>query len=329
MSGDIKVWEERRSRVGTHLEEEYPEVRSVLDLGCGDGKLFQLLKFNRQFTEFYGIDIDHRDLMNSASRVGPELDHVFAPVPANSNPLSVVMLQGDITRPSKKLKRDWDAITLVEVIEHLHPPELRALPAVIFGWYRPRMVIITTPNADYNACIRGFKHNTYGGFRHPDHKFEWSRFEFQEWAFKQCREFGYRVSFETVGRVNPIDEESFWELEKHGRCTQIAVFHPLEPNRSPSRGSASSDVDSSEEFEVHTPTDENDDPQVPSSGISSLEFGKLRVKVRVTFPREKPRTPRTTKKRFRSRHTHRHRPPPLFTRIVPLGRRTHSKDSTR
>lgn len=228
MSGDLKVWEERRSRVGTIIEEFVPLVKNVLDLGCGDGKLFQLLKFNRQFKDFHGIDQDWSEVENSESRVGPEMDHVFQPVDEeDSPPLTVAMFQGDITRPSKNRQRHYDAITLVEVIEHLFEDELEALPAVLFNHYKARVIIITTPNSDYNQCIRGFKGTSYGGFRHPDHKFEWSRREFEEWSWKQCRKYGFKVRFETVGRVNPDDEEDFFNVEKHGRCTQIGVFEPI------------------------------------------------------------------------------------------------------
>lgn len=266
MSGDLKVWEERRSRVGTIIEEYIPELKNVLDLGCGDGKLFQLLKFNRQFEHFYGIDLDYRECENAESRVGPEMDHLFHPV-SNSPPLTVAMFQGDITRPSKKLKREWDAITLVEVIEHLHPEELKALPVVLFHHYKAKVIIITTPNQEYNEVIRGFKRTSYGGFRHPDHKFEWSRREFKDWSHTQCRRYGFTVRFETVGRINPVDEEDFFDVEKYGRCTQIAIFEPL---------------NSPDLQENRNPRQSSEVKKAPE-----IKHGTLREVVRVTFPTKK------------------------------------------
>jgi len=262
MTQNLAVWEERRSRVGTILEEYTPEVKNVLDLGCGDGKLFQLLKFNRQFEDFRGIDQDWREVENSESRVGPEMDHVFQPVDElESPPLTVAMFHGDITQPSKDFRRHWDAITLVEVVEHLHADELKAMPPVIFSHYKARVIVITTPNSDYNKCIRGFKRTSYGGFRHPDHKFEWSRREFKEWSLKQCRDYGFTVRFETVGRVNSEDEEEFFSVEKFGRCTQIGIFEPIsaKDRESPS----------------------------PDNAHLKIKYGTLDPVVRVTFPTKK------------------------------------------
>lgn len=304
MSGDLKVWEERRSRVGTILEESNPEVRSVLDLGCGDGKLFQLLKFNRQFSELVGVDKCIRELMNAESRVGPEMDHVFRPVPKNSPPLTVKMLLGDITRPGRKVKRDWDAITLVEVIEHLHLPELKALPQVLFSHFRARMVIVTTPNQDYNQCIKGFKATSYGGFRHPDHKFEWTRDEFRDWAERCCKRYGFRVRFETVGRVNPADEEDFFAVETHGRCTQIAIFTSdselrkaaLQRNSTPAAAPVTPVIKNVEESpetteEISPSTPKSYPGDVTLAAINTpLEFRPTKEIVRVTFPTEKKRS---------------------------------------
>lgn len=67
-------------------------------------------------------------------------------------------------------------------IEHLFPDTLEAVPYVIFHTIRPKIVIFTTPNADFNVAIPNFKE-----FRHPDHKFEWSREQFESWLVRQYR----------------------------------------------------------------------------------------------------------------------------------------------
>ena len=47
---------------------------------------------------------------------------------------------------------------------------------VVFGFMVPTSVIISTPNAEFNSLLPGLT-----GFRHYDHKFEWTRAEFQRW----------------------------------------------------------------------------------------------------------------------------------------------------
>jgi hypothetical protein len=61
-------------------------------------------------------------------------------------------------------------------IEHLYPDVLKAAVDMVFGKLRPKVIVITTPNSDYNQLFPNFS-----GMRHWDHKFEWSREEFQSW----------------------------------------------------------------------------------------------------------------------------------------------------
>ena len=61
-------------------------------------------------------------------------------------------------------------------VEHLHESELSQLPKAIFGQIAPQLVIMTTPNAEFNVLFPNLT-----GFRHPDHKFEWTRQQFGDW----------------------------------------------------------------------------------------------------------------------------------------------------
>jgi len=225
----LAVWEERRNRVINILKKH--NCRHILDLGCGEGRLFQAMKFMPEFKRLVGIDIDISEIRKSYDRVGPITYHIFSDNPPEE-PLEVAIYCGDLSIPYPSLlKERSDAITMVEVIEHLPADVLERLPYVLFGFYRPKVVIISTPNQEYNKCIKGFDLNT---FRHWDHKFEWTRKEFQVWCETQLKKFdGYEVSYQTVGRLHPSAEEEFFSVEKHGRCTQIAVFKRLPGAKGP------------------------------------------------------------------------------------------------
>jgi hypothetical protein len=99
----------------------------------------------------------------------------------------------------------------VEVIEHLDPPRLPAFERVVFEFARPATVVVTTPNADYNVR---FENLPAGRLRHRDHRFEWTRREFQDWAEAVGRRFGYTPRFLPVGQVDA----------EVGSPTQMAVF---------------------------------------------------------------------------------------------------------
>ena len=105
----------------------------------------------------------------------------------------------------------YDAACVVEVIEHLDPPRLAAFERVLFEYARPKQVVITTPNSDYNVR---FPTLPAGKFRHKDHRFEWSRAEFAAWSESICSRFGYS------SRVLPVGPED----AEVGSPTQMGVF---------------------------------------------------------------------------------------------------------
>lgn len=175
----------------------------VLDLGCGEGKLLRLLLANRQFERIVGLDVSVRSLEIARDRL--DLDR--APEAWRQR---VELLHGALTYRDDRLT-GFDGAAVVEVIEHLDPYRLAAFERSLFEFARPRTVVLTTPNAEYNAR---FERLPAGALRHPDHRFEWSRAEFEAWASGVAERFGYTVRFEPVGPVDP-------EL---GAPTQMGVF---------------------------------------------------------------------------------------------------------
>lgn len=105
----------------------------------------------------------------------------------------------------------FDAAAVVEVIEHLDQPRLAAFERVLFEFARPQTVVLTTPNAEYNVK---FETLPAGQFRHRDHRFEWTREQFQKWANGIAERFGYAVEFKPVGD----------EVQQVGAPTQMGVF---------------------------------------------------------------------------------------------------------
>ena len=73
----------------------------------------------------------------------------------------------------------YDAAAVIEVIEHLDKPRLAAFERVLFEYACPTVVVLTTPNVEYNIK---FENLPAGKFRHRDHRFEWTRSEFESWG---------------------------------------------------------------------------------------------------------------------------------------------------
>jgi hypothetical protein len=109
-------------------------------------------------------------------------------------------------------------VVLMEVIEHLDLPRLPSLERTVFANASPRTVIVTTPNAEHNVR---FERLAAGKMRHPDHRFEWTRAEFESWAETVASRRGYTV------RYTPIGEDD----AEVGPPTQMAIFTRSETAR--------------------------------------------------------------------------------------------------
>lgn len=178
-------------------------ARRVLDLGCGEGKLLRLLLKDSQFEEITGMDISLRSLDLAEQRL--HLDRL-APTQRDR----IKLLHGSLMYRDRRLE-GFDAAAVVEVIEHLDEPRLAAFERVVFDFAEPRAVVITTPNREYNVR---FETLPAGTLRHRDHRFEWTRSEFEAWAGGVAARFGYSVRFVPVGAEDP----------DVGPPTQMAVF---------------------------------------------------------------------------------------------------------
>ena len=178
-------------------------ARRVLDLGCGEGKLLAALANDRSFEEITGVDVSARSLEMARDRL--RLDRL--PPDRRGR---VVLIQGSLTYRDARLA-GYDAAAVVEVVEHLDPPRLPVFERVLFSHARPKTIVLTTPNAEYNA---NFEAMPAGRYRHRDHRFEWTREEFRTWARGVAGRFGYAARFVPVG---PEDPET-------GPPTQMAIF---------------------------------------------------------------------------------------------------------
>jgi 3' terminal RNA ribose 2'-O-methyltransferase Hen1 len=197
----LSLNDERHAAVLAALRASGAE--SVLDLGCGDGKLLRELVKDKQFKRIVGMDVSIRSLEAAQARL--KLDRL-----PEKQAERMKLIHGSLIYRDQRLA-NFDAAAVVEVIEHLDPPRLAALERVLFEFARPKTVVMTTPNREYNITWETLP---AGQFRHPDHRFEWTRQEFQQWASRVAQERGYAVRFLPVGPVNAAV----------GSPTQMGIF---------------------------------------------------------------------------------------------------------
>jgi 3' terminal RNA ribose 2'-O-methyltransferase Hen1 len=197
----LRLHEQRLDAVLRALKDA--GAATVLDLGCGEGGLLRLLLWQSAFTEIVGVDVASRALSGVRRRLN--LDRL-----PEEQQRRIRLLQGSLMYRDKRLS-GYDAAAVVEVIEHLDPPRLAAFERVLFEFARPRTVVLTTPNAEYNVRFTGLPAGT---FRHRDHRFEWTRGQLRAWAVDVAARFGYAVRFAPVGPDDP----------QVGPPTQMAVF---------------------------------------------------------------------------------------------------------
>lgn len=178
-------------------------ARRVLDLGCGEGKLLRQLAPDPLFERLVGMDVSWSSIQIAGERL--KLSQM-----GEAGRERIQLIQGSLTYRDRRLE-GFDAAAVVEVIEHLDRPRLAAFERVLFECARPEHVLLTTPNVEYNSL---FPTLPAGRLRHRDHRFEWTRAEFAQWAEMVAARFGYSVRIQQVGP----------EHEVLGAPTQMGVF---------------------------------------------------------------------------------------------------------
>jgi len=178
-------------------------ARSVVDMGCGPGALLSRLAKDRSFTKIVGVDVSARSLEKAARML--RLDAA-----SDAERDRIELLHGSVVYRDDRL-RGLDAMVLMEVVEHVDPSRLAALEDAVFAGARPGAVVVTTPNAEYNALYPTL---VDGAFRHDDHRFEWTREQFRAWADAVAARHGYSTEFRAVGVEDAV----------LGAPTQLALF---------------------------------------------------------------------------------------------------------
>ena len=178
-------------------------AESVLDLGCGEGKLIRQLLTQKQFKQIVGMDVSYSELIKAKERM-----HFEEMAPKQKE--RVQLFQGSLTYKDQRLN-GFDAAAVVEVIEHLDLNRLRAFERVLFEFAKPRTIVLTTPNQEYNST---WDKLGAGDMRHNDHRFEWTRKEFNDWCQSMANTYNYRIE------ILPIGDE----VENIGAPSQMAIF---------------------------------------------------------------------------------------------------------
>ncbi|MDN5214956.1 3' terminal RNA ribose 2'-O-methyltransferase Hen1 [Fulvivirgaceae bacterium BMA12] len=187
----------------TFQELKISGAKSVVDLGCGEGKLLKMLLKEKQFERILGMDVSYRTLEKAVERL-----HYDEMPPKQKERINLI--QGALTYRDKRLD-GFDAAAIIEVIEHLDLNRLKAFERVIFQFSKPKVVVLTTPNKEYNQL---FETMALDSFRHADHRFEWTRKEFRDWAENAANANGYQVEIKSVGE----------EDKNVGAPSQMAIF---------------------------------------------------------------------------------------------------------
>lgn len=192
--------EERLRAVGDAVRDS--GAQQVLDLGCGDGDMFVRLAAQDTITALVGLDICRASLDRLRARLA-----ACPPVVPD-----VTLREASMTDPAPDLA-GFDCAILVETIEHIDPDQLSRLDRAVFTVLRPRCVIITTPNAEFNPLLNVPAHR----MRHPDHRFEWDRARFRRWCGRVAGAAGYDVDFHDIAGRHPT----------LGGASQMAVFQRM------------------------------------------------------------------------------------------------------
>lgn len=195
-----ELHEARHARVMALLKAQ--GARSVVDLGCGSGLLLARMAVEPDFIRLVGVE-QEADGLAMARRLLEESGHGD----------KVSFVAGSYQNAGLALT-GFDAALMIETLEHNPTDRLDQVATTVFQHFRPRQVILTTPNVEYNP-LYGLAPDE---LRESGHHFEWSRIRFRQWCRRVAERFGYQVTVSGIG-----DEDA--DL---GPPTQLANFRLIE-----------------------------------------------------------------------------------------------------
>jgi small RNA 2'-O-methyltransferase len=175
-------------------------ARRVIDLGCGRGDLLKRLAACEQFEKIVGIDTSI-EALSAAQR----------DLPAEEILKGRLTLMYESFTEGDPGRARFDAAVMLETIEHTHPRRLSRVERFVFRQLHPMLVLITTPNQEYNSLL----HIGERQYRHPEHEFEWTRAKFEAWSRGVAARNGYIAQFASIGDADPV----------LGSATQMGIFH--------------------------------------------------------------------------------------------------------
>ncbi|XP_016073656.1 PREDICTED: small RNA 2'-O-methyltransferase [Miniopterus natalensis] len=202
------LYRQRYSFVNDLVNRHKP--KKVADLGCGNASLIQMIKSHSCLELIVGVDINIDKIGSQRCRLSPFSGEYLSPRDLN---LSITLYHGSVVERDSRLL-GFDLVACIELIEHLDSEDLARFPEVVFGYLSPAMIVISTPNSDFNPLFPAVT------LRDSDHKFEWNRKQFQTWALGVANFYGYSVEFTGVGEP----PEGAGNV---GYCTQIGVFQKI------------------------------------------------------------------------------------------------------
>lgn len=173
----------------------------VLDIGFSHGKLLMRMSEDKFFTEIIGVEPD----VNCINEVGNYAGNFRR-----------VKLVQDFAENLDESFINYDAITLIEVIEHMRLSKLSVFTKKIFEFLIPRLVIISTPIFIQRS---GQKSRTKRELIQLDHFFEWTEGEFKNWVKIVSNTYGYDYKIELL------------KFPQMTNGTQIGIFTKIKFDR--------------------------------------------------------------------------------------------------
>lgn len=169
-------------------------VHKVLDIGCGQGEFEALFvrRWPNAHARIHGIDPDSTAIEAAQERLHRELDDRLR---------QRVHVQVAGVAEAESLWSDHDAVSAIEVIEHLDEATLDDFAELVFARLRPAFAVLSTPNAEFNVLFPTVPGTSR--LRHPEHRFEWTREQMRRWLRDTARASGYRVALRGVGEAHP------------------------------------------------------------------------------------------------------------------------------
>lgn len=182
--------------VRDEISKQKQQIDNIIDIGSGEGRYLSLLNsiknMNTKKITYHCVDIDDNVISKLKSKAEKFTGYNINIIKSKDNACLAPHLNQSLSLNNNQ----FNVVIMIEVIEHMESEaDARTLLKNVIEHLPFSKLIVTTPNREFNV------HYNLDGFRHDDHKFEFTGSEFLTFITECCKVVDCSFNIHGIGDI--------------------------------------------------------------------------------------------------------------------------------